>query len=99
MILVVAGPTYAIFIIPVTNMVAKGAKTLHRFASANVPPMPFVAVPNAVRTPGYVRARTTGRPACMVKYMGKIFCWREENWGRGRVRKATMPPIKDWQRN
>jgi hypothetical protein len=72
-IFVVVGPTYTILTNPETNIVAKGAKTLHLFDSANVPDK-LDATPNGLRDPGYVKARTTGKAVCKPKYIGKIFC-------------------------
>ena len=51
------------FATPVINIVARGAKTLHRFASANVPWIPDGVVP----APGYVKSRKTGSAVCMPK--------------------------------
>jgi hypothetical protein len=56
MTLAVAGLMNAIFATPVINIVARGAKTVHRFASANGPRIPDEMVP----APGYVKARKTG---------------------------------------
>ena len=64
MILVVAGPTNTIFTTLVAKIVAIGTSTLNRFFSAKKPDKPDGALapaPNGDLSPGYVRARTTGR--------------------------------------
>jgi hypothetical protein len=59
----IAGLMNAIFATPVINMVARGAKTVHRFGSANVPWIPDGVDPAL----GYVKARKTGTAVCMPK--------------------------------
>jgi hypothetical protein len=86
----VAGLRNAKFAKPVANIRARGAKTLHRFPSARVP-----KIPDGVElVPGYVRARKTGTPVWIPKYIGNIFCCNVANCGRERVLKAATPPIK-----
>jgi hypothetical protein len=75
MTLAVAGLMNAMFATPVTNIVARGAKTVHRFASAKVPWIPDEIVP----VPGYVKARKTGIAVWIPKYIGNIFCCKCEN--------------------
>jgi hypothetical protein len=94
MILVVAGPIKTKFTRLVAKTVRIGARTLHRFTSARVPFRPD-AVPKGDLAPGYVSASTAGSAVCSEKYMGKIFCWRDENWARGIAVNATGPAIKD----
>lgn len=71
----VAGLMNTIFAKPVANIVARGARTVHRFGSANVPWIPDEVVP----APGYVKARKIGIADCIPKYMGNIFCCKYEN--------------------
>lgn len=59
MIFVVVGPITSRFARPATNIVARGARTLHRFTSAKVPCRPE-AVPSGDLAPGYVTARMAG---------------------------------------
>ena len=95
MIRVVAGPIHTKFVRLIANIVAIGTKTFHRLFPAMNPEKPEGAEPKGVfLTPGYVRARMTGSAVCRLKKIGKIACWREENWGRGRALYATGPPMK-----
>ena len=63
MMVVVAGPTKTRLANPAKKMVATGARTLQRFASAKVP----LNDDAAPRAPGYVNASTAGRAVCMPK--------------------------------
>ena len=79
---------------PVTNMVTRGAKTLHRVDVSRTPNTPE-GEPPAELLPGKVKARTTGKADCIAKYIGNVFVCKAENWGRGKTLNCMNALIKD----
>jgi len=94
-IFVVVGPKYTKLATAVANIVAIGANTLFLFCAAKTPLYPE-SILREVVWPGKVRTRRAGSAVCMVKYIGKMFCWSVENCGLGRHLKAITPPMKDY---
>lgn len=86
MIFVVNGPIQTRFARLIAKILTMGASTLSRLFSAKKPSGPDDVEPNSGEmATGYVRARMTGRAVWRPKKIGKMACWRDENWGRGRA--------------
>jgi hypothetical protein len=62
---VVDGPITAKLAAAVQNMPVIGTRTLHRFDGAKTPAMPEEMLRDGL--PGYVKAMTRGKPACIEK--------------------------------
>lgn len=67
MILVVIGPTDTRFARLVTNMVSNGVNTCSLFSGSSTPERLDGRKAVAVLSPGYVKARMTGRAVCIEK--------------------------------
>ena len=76
---------------------ASGVRTCILDEGSRTPDIEEGTRPIAVRSPGNVRASTTGIAVCIEKYIGKRADCRVANCGLGRTLYAVTPAMNDWK--